>query len=192
MIWGIPVLTLILVTGIIYTKKSGSIQIRLFPLACKEFIRSLHEHTEGLSGYRALCTALAATVGTGNIVGVAGAIALGGPGVVFWMWICAILGMVIKFAEVTLAMHFREKNPAGEWVGGPMYMIKNGLSPRLSFLALIYAFFGVVASFGIGNATQMNAVIGGIHILTNSAGKVLTPVHLGIIAVLFGWILFPL
>ena len=185
-IWGVPVLTLILLTGVVYTLQTRFIQIRLFPRACKEFLQSFQRNDEGISGYRALCTALAATVGTGNIVGVAGAIAIGGPGVVFWMWISALLGMVIKFSEVTLAVYFREKNAAGEWVGGPMYTIQNGLSPRFHCLAIIYCFFGIVASFGIGNATQMNAVMSGIEILFDSVGVTLQPVHIGVISISIG------
>ena len=106
---------------------------------------------------------MAATVGTGNIAGVAGAITLGGPGAVFWMWICAFLGMILKCAEATLAVRFRRKNDKGEWIGGPMYMIEQGLGHKWKWLATIYAFFGVVAAFGVGNATQVNALLGGIH-----------------------------
>lgn len=170
-IWGIPVLGLILSVGVLYSIRTQFIQIRLFPRACKEFFRSFQRNEEGISGYRALCTALAATVGTGNIVGVAGAIAIGGPGVVFWMWICAILGMVVKFAEVSLAMIFRERNAHGEWVGGTMYIIKNAMSSKFHFLSFLYAFFGVVASFGIGNAVQMNAVMSGFQMFAASLGK---------------------
>lgn len=185
-IWGVPVLIMILLIGILYSVRTGFIQFRLFPKACEEFIASFRHKADGISGYRALCTALAATVGTGNIVGVAGAIAIGGPGVVFWMWICAILGMVIKFAEVTLAMNFREKNPTGDWVGGPMYIIQNGLHPKYKSLAAIYAFFGVVASFGIGNATQINAVMGGIQMLSCLAGRPIGMVATLIISLLIG------
>ena len=105
-----------------------------------------------------MCTALAATVGTGNIAGVAGAIAIGGPGAVFWMWISAILGMCTKFSEVTLAVHFREKNEKGELVGGPMYYIKNGLKKHWHWLAYLFSIFGVLTVFGTGNATQVNTI----------------------------------
>ena len=111
-----------------------------------------------LTPFQAVCTALAATVGTGNVAGVAGAIAIGGPGAVFWMWISALLGMCTKFAEVTLAVHFRETNAQGDLVGGPMYYIKNGLDKKWHFLAYLFAASGVLAVFGTGNATQVNTI----------------------------------
>lgn len=111
-----------------------------------------------LTPFQAVCTALAATVGTGNIAGVAGAIAIGGPGAVFWMWVSALLGMCTKFAEVTLAVQFREKNANGDLVGGPMYYIKNGLGPKWLWLAYLFAAFGVLTVFGTGNATQVNTI----------------------------------
>ena len=111
-----------------------------------------------MTPFQAVCTALAATVGTGNIAGVAGAIAIGGPGAVFWMWISALLGMCTKFSEVTLAVHFREVNEDGEYVGGPMYYIKNGLAKHWHFLAYLFAAFGVLTVFGTGNATQVNTI----------------------------------
>ena len=116
-----------------------------------------------MSSFQALATAIAAQVGTGNIAGVAGAIALGGPGAIFWMWCSAFLGMCTKFSEVTLAIHFREKNANGEYVGGPMYYIKNGLSKKWHFLAVLYALFGVLTVFGTGNATQVNTIVSSIH-----------------------------
>lgn len=116
-----------------------------------------------MSPFQAVCTALAGTVGTGNIAGVAGAIALGGPGAIFWMWCSAFLGMCTKFSEVTLAIHFREKNSNGEYVGGPMYYIKNGLSKKWYFLAFLYAVFGVLTVFGTGNATQVNTIVASIN-----------------------------
>jgi AGCS family alanine or glycine:cation symporter len=115
-----------------------------------------------LSPFQAVCTALAGTVGTGNIAGVAGALAIGGPGAVFWMWCSAFLGMCTKFAEVTLAIHFREKNAQGEYIGGPMYYIKNGLGPKWQWLAALYALFGTLAVFGTGNATQVNTIVSSI------------------------------
>ncbi|MBQ4628842.1 MAG: alanine:cation symporter family protein, partial [Clostridia bacterium] len=122
--------------------------------------------------FQAVCTALAATVGTGNIAGVAGAIALGGPGAVFWMWISALLGMCTKFAEVTLAVHFRERNTHGDWVGGPMYYIKNGLSSKWRFLGYIYAALGVLTVFGTGNATQVNTITASISTALQSYGLI--------------------
>lgn len=165
-VWGIPTLPLILITGIYLSWKTSFFQITHFGRSFRSFISKLKpgsKPSDGVSPYQALCTALAATVGTGNIAGVAGAISLGGPGAIFWMWICALLGMILKCAEAVLAVHYRQKNSQGEIVGGPMYMIEKGLGPRWKPLAFIYAFFGVVAAFGVGNATQINAVIGGIH-----------------------------
>ena len=115
-----------------------------------------------MTPFQAVCTALAGTVGTGNIAGVAGAIAIGGPGAVFWMWCSAVLGMCTKFAEVTLAVHYRERSAAGEWVGGPMYYIKNGLGRHWQFLAVLYSLFGVLTVFGTGNATQVNTIVAAI------------------------------
>ena len=161
-VWGIPTLLLILSVGLYLSVKSKFAQFRLFPLAMKQLFGGINkgcEKTGETSAYRALCTALAATVGTGNIAGVAGAIALGGPGVVFWMWVCACIGMVIKLAEVTLAIHFRTTDQLGKYIGGPMYMIERGLPKSFRWLACLYCFFGVVAAFGVGNATQINAVI---------------------------------
>lgn len=116
-----------------------------------------------MTPFQAVCTALAATVGTGNIAGVAGAIAIGGPGAVFWMWISALLGMCTKFAEVTLAVHFRERNDKGDYIGGPMYYIKNGLGKKWMWLAYFYAAFGVLTVFGTGNATQVNTITASIN-----------------------------
>ena len=165
-VWGIPALLGILGIGLYLSILTRFAQLRLFPKALRAFWQTLTgkgENDEGVSPFQALCTALAATVGTGNLAGVAGAIAIGGPGAVFWMWVSAILGMVTKFAEATLSVRFRERNSAGEWVGGPMYMIQNGMGSRWKWLATIYCFFGVVAAFGVGNATQVNTVIGGVN-----------------------------
>lgn len=173
-VWGLPTILLILSAGIYLTVKSGGYQLTHLPAAIKNFIKKLKpdsSRSEGVSAYEALCTALAATVGTGNIAGVAGAIALGGPGAIFWMWICALLGMIIKCAEATLAVHYRQCTGSGEVLGGPMYFIEKGLGLRWKWLAVIYAFFGVVAAFGVGNATQINAVIGGIHSACNYFGS---------------------
>ncbi len=164
-VWGVAALILILAVGIFLSIRTGFAQLTLFPKALKTFFSRLQnkEKCDGISPYQALCTALAATVGTGNLAGVAGAIAIGGPGAIFWMWVCAFLGMVTKFAEATLAVHFRKRNENGEWVGGPMYMITGGLNKRWHWLGGLYCFFGVVAAFGVGNATQINTVIGGVN-----------------------------
>ncbi len=151
-LWGVPVLGLILGTGVWLTVVTGGVQVRLFPAALREFWRRLRDRD---SGFRALCTALAATVGTGNIAGVAGAIAIGGPGAVFWMWVSAFFGMAVKFAESVLAVRFREADGRA----GPMYIIEGGLGKRWRFLAVLYSFFGIIAAFGVGNAAQVNAVV---------------------------------
>ena len=162
-VWGVPAMICIAGVGLLLSFRTSFIQFRRFGAAMKEtFGRMFHKKdaAEGtVTPFQAVCTALAATVGTGNIAGVAGAIAIGGPGAVFWMWISALLGMCTKFAEVTLAVHFRERNSEGDWVGGPMYYIKNGLGKKWRFLAAIYAVLGVLTVFGTGNATQVNAII---------------------------------
>ncbi len=176
MVWGVPTLVLILGVGLYISIRTGFAQFRLFPKALKAFSDALRgkSNSNGISSYQALCTALAATVGTGNLAGVAGAIAIGGPGAIFWMWVCGFLGMGTKLAEAVLAIRYREKTGNGEFVGGPMYMIKNGLGRRTHWLAAVYCFFGVVASFGVGNATQINTVIGGINSALTAVGGVAT------------------
>lgn len=156
-LWGVPVLLLIVVVGLYLSIRSGFAQFRLLPRAFCRLLQSVR--TDHGSGYRALCTALAATVGTGNLAGVAGAIAVGGPGVVFWMWICGFLGMIIKLSEVILAVNYRKQNDKGEYIGGPMHVINRTFPSRWRYLATLYSFFGVIAAFGIGNATQINTVM---------------------------------
>lgn len=156
-LWGIPVLGMILGTGIYLTLRGHAPQLRMFPQALQGFFRRLSGE-EGHSSMRALCIALAATVGTGNIAGVACAISVGGPGAVFWIWVSGFLGMAIKFCESTLAVQLRSRNCNGEALAGPMYMIREGLPRRWHFLAGIYCFFGIFAAFGVGNATQIHAV----------------------------------
>lgn len=166
-IWGVPAMICIIGVGILLTVKTRCIQVRKFGVAMKNTIGKIFDKTQARDGsmspFQAVCTALAGTVGTGNIAGVAGAIALGGPGAIFWMWCSAFLGMCTKFSEVTLAVHFREKNKNGEYVGGPMYYIKNGLSKKWHFLAVFYAVFGVLTVFGTGNATQVNTIVSSVN-----------------------------
>lgn len=161
-IWGVPAMICIVGVGLLLSIRTGFLQIRKFPYAMKVTIGRMLKKREASDGaltpFQAVCTALAATVGTGNIAGVAGAIAIGGPGAVFWMWISALLGMCTKFSEVTLALHFREKNAEGDLVGGPMYYIKNGLKKQWHWLAYLFAAFGVLTVFGTGNATQVNTI----------------------------------
>jgi len=171
-VWGFPALLLILAVGILLSVRTGWIQFRLFPAALRRFFTSMSnsDKCDGVSPYRALCTALAATVGTGNLAGVAGAIAIGGPGAIFWMWICAVLGMVTKFAEATLSVHYAQKDSSGGFTGGPMYMVRKGMGKKWQPLAGIYCFFGVVAAFGVGSATQVNTVLGGINGAVSALG----------------------
>ncbi len=162
LVWGVPAMVCILGVGLWLSIRTHFVQIRRFGHAMRVTVGRMFrrgETSEGaLTPFQAVCTALAATVGTGNIAGVAGAIAIGGPGAVFWMWVSALLGMCTKFSEVTLAVHFREKNTQGDWVGGPMYYIKNGLSRRWRFLAVLFSALGVLTVFGTGNATQVNTI----------------------------------
>lgn len=168
-VWGVPALVLILGVGAYLSIRTHFAQLRLFPAALRSFFQKLRapKEADGVTPYQALCTALAATVGTGNIAGVAGAIALGGPGSIFWMWVCAVFGMITKFAEATLAVYYRKKDGCG----GPMYVIENGLGRRWSWLGKFYCFFGVVAALGVGNATQIDAVIGGARDVLQYFGK---------------------
>ena len=165
-IWGVPAMICIVGVGILLTVRTRCIQVRKFTTAMKNTIGKIFDKKAAKDGtmspFQAVCTALAGTVGTGNIAGVAGAVALGGPGAVFWMWCSAFLGMCTKFVEVTLAVHYRETNEAGEHIGGPMYYIKNGLGNKWKWLAVSYAIFGVLTVFGTGNATQANTIVASI------------------------------
>ena len=161
-IWGVPAMICIIGVGLFLSLRTHFIQIRRFPYAIRTTLGRMFSKKDASDGaitpFQAVCTALAATVGTGNIAGVAGAIAIGGPGAVFWMWISAFLGMCTKFSEVTLAVHFRETNPDGDLAGGPMYYIKNGLGKKWMWLAYLFSIFGILTVFGTGNATQVNTI----------------------------------
>lgn len=174
-VWGVPAMVCIIGVGLLLSVRMGFLQIRKFPFALKTTIGRMFHKKEAADGamtpFQAVCTALAGTVGTGNIAGVAGAIAIGGPGAVFWMWCSALLGMCTKYAEVTLAVHYRERSATGEWIGGPMYYIKNGLGKRWQWLAILYALFGTLTVFGTGNATQVNTI-------TTAINTALTQFHL--------------
>ena len=167
LVWGAPAMVCIIGVGILLSFRTGFFQFRKFRYAIKATIGKIFSKEDAGHGaitpFQAVCTALSATVGTGNIAGVAGAIAIGGPGAVFWMWVSALLGMCTKFAEVTLAVHFRERNPQGDRIGGPMYYIKNGLPERWHFLATLYALFAVITVFGTGNATQVNTIVASVN-----------------------------
>ena len=161
-IWGVPAMICIIGVGLFLSLRTRFIQIRRFPYAIRTTLGRMFSKKDASDGaitpFQAVCTALAATVGTGNIAGVAGAITIGGPGAVFWMWISAFLGMCTKFSEVTLAVHFRETNPDGDLAGGPMYYIKNGLGKKWMWLAYLFSIFGILTVFGTGNATQVNTI----------------------------------
>ena len=163
--WGPVMLVLLVGTGVFFTIRTGALQFTKFGHIMRNTIGKVFKKqpkTQAKKGevtpFQALTTAMAATVGTGNIAGVTGAIVLGGPGAIFWMWVSALFGMVTKFAEIVLSVKFREKNAKGEWVGGPMYYIKNGLGKNWKWLSVIFAVFGVLASFGIGNAAQASSI----------------------------------
>ena len=190
LVWGVPAMILIVGTGVYMSCGIGFKQFTRFGYVLKNTIGKAfgkHEVAEGaVTPFQALCTALAATVGTGNIAGVCGAIAIGGPGAVFWMWVSAIFGMATKYSEVTLSIKYREKNNKGDWVGGPMYYIRNGLGKSWGWLAAVFAVFGTLAAFGIGNATQANTIASSIA----EAFKVFNPdVNVGTINLIVGVVL---
>ena len=175
-IWGVPAMVCIIGVGFYLSCRTGFLQIRKFSYAIQTTIgrmfRKRNASDGALTPFQAVCTALAATVGTGNIAGVAGAIAIGGPGAVFWMWVSAVLGMCTKFAEVTLAGYYRETNKEGDLVGGPMYYIKNGLGKNWQFLAVLFSAFGVLTVFGTGNATQVNTITTAVNSALLSCGLI--------------------
>lgn len=165
-VWGAPLLILLVGTGIFLTLRLGLVQVLRLPLAFK-LIFSTGKNTDAgdVSSFKSLCTALAATVGTGNIVGVATAIHAGGPGALFWMWMAAFFGMATKFAEGTLAVKYREVDANGNIAGGPMFYIKNGMGRQWTWLGGLFAFFGVFAAIlGIGNTTQVNSIVEVVNI----------------------------
>lgn len=167
-IWGLPMVVLMVGTGIFLFFVTRGVVFRRFGTVMKYTLCTLFKKKQGndrdegeITPFQAVCTALAATVGTGNIVGVALAIATGGPGAVFWMWVSALVGMVVKYCEVTLSVAYRSTNDKGEIVGGPMYYIKKGLGMKR--LAVLFAVFGALASFGIGATVQANSLSAGIN-----------------------------
>ena len=166
-VWGPIMLVLLVGTGLYLSISTGFVQFRRFGYAMKNTIGKVFQKAEAGHGeitpFQAVTTALAATVGTGNIAGVTGAIILGGPGAVFWMWISALVGMCTKYAEVLLAVKYRERNEKGEWVGGPMYYIKNGLGKNFKWLGTIFAVLGAIAAFGIGNISQINSIADSVN-----------------------------
>ena len=161
-VWGPIMLALLISAGLFLTIKMGWPQFTKFTYMLKNtilqlFSKNQHEKdSAGVSAFQAVATAMAGTIGTGSIAGLATAIVSGGPGAVFWMWISALLGMVTKYAEIVLSLKFREKDPSGQWVGGPMYYIHNGLHQK--WLAVLFAVFAMFACLGTGNATQSNSI----------------------------------
>ena len=172
--WGPWMLILLVGTGIYLSARVGFIQFGKFGYVMKNTLgRILSKENAGegeVTPFQALSTALAATVGTGNIAGVTGAIVVGGPGAVFWMWISALFGMVTKYSEVVLSIRYRERNSKGDWVGGPMYYIKNGLGKSWTWLGAVFCVLGCLASFGIGNMTQVNTIAASINNAIDSFG----------------------
>ncbi len=168
--WGPIMLVLLVGSGVYLSIRTGFIQVRKFGYVMKNTVGSLFskkgekkDHGKNLSPFQAVTTALAGTVGTGNIAGVTGAIFVGGPGAVFWMWVSAFFGMCTKYAEIALAMKYREKTADGSYRGGPMYYITNGLGKNWKFLAIIFAVLGGLASFGIGNIAQSSEIAGAVN-----------------------------
>ncbi len=165
--WMYILLPCVAVGGIFFTVRNRGIQFTKFGYAIKNTVgKVFQKQTAGkgsVTPFQAVTTALAATVGTGNIIGTSQAIALGGYGALFWLWVSALLGMIIKYSEVTLSIKYREKNEKGDWVGGPMYYITNGMGKKWKWLAVLFAVFAILASFGIGNLSQANSISGSIN-----------------------------
>lgn len=165
--WMYILLPCVAVGGIFFTVRNRGIQFTKFGHAMKNTVGKAFQKQTSVDGsvtpFQAVTTALAATVGTGNIIGTSQAIAMGGYGALFWLWVSALLGMIIKYSEVVLSIKFREKNEKGDWVGGPMYYITNGMGKKWKWLAVLFAVFAILASFGIGNLSQANSISGSIN-----------------------------
>ena len=172
--WGPIMLVLLVGTGVYLSIRVGFIQFTRIGYWMRNTFGKIFKRQQAGDGevtpLQAVTTALAATVGTGNIAGVTGAIVAGGPGAVFWMWVSALFGMVTKYAEVLLSVKYRERNEKGDWVGGPMYYIKNGLGKSWGWLATIFCAFGFIAAFGIGNMTQINTIASSINTAIDAFG----------------------
>ncbi len=185
--WGPIMLVLLVGTGVYFTIRTGFMQVFKFRFVMKNTFMTIFKKQEksvkegAISPFQALTTALAATVGTGNIVGVATAIATGGPGAIFWMWLSAFFGMMTKYAEIVLAIKFRVKNQKGEYVGGPMYYIERGLNAK--WLAIAFSLLGFLACFGIGNMTQVNSIAGAVKD-TFGIAPIITGIVVAILATL--------
>ena len=166
-VWGLPMLVLLIGTGLFLTIRCGFLQFRKFGFAMRNTFGKMFARKRAGKGavtpFQAVSTALSATVGTGNIAGITAAITLGGAGAVFWVWVSALIGMCTKYAEVVLSLRYRERNKKGDWVGGPMYYITNGLGKNWKWLAVIFSLFGALAAFGIGNAVQVGSITSAIN-----------------------------
>ena len=188
-VWGPVMIALMVGTGVFLSFCTKFLQFRKFVFAMKNTVGSVfskNHHSKdssGVSSFQAVATAMAGTIGTGSIAGIATAIGMGGPGAIFWMWVSALLGMVTKYSEIILSMKFREKNDEGKWVGGPMYYIKNGL--KIKWLAALFAVFAMVACLGTGNATQSNSIASALESTMNISpwitGAVLTVIACGVV-----------
>ena len=165
--WMYILLPCVAIGGLFFTIRNRGMQFTKFGHALKNTIGKVFEKQTASEGavtpFQALTTALAATVGTGNIIGTSQAIALGGYGAIFWLWIAALLGMIIKYSEVALAVHYRERNNKGDYVGGPMYYIVNGMGKNWKWMAILFTIFAILASFGIGNLSQANSISGSLN-----------------------------
>ena len=165
--WIYIFLPCVFIGGVYLTIRNRGIQFTRFGHAMKHTLGRLFEKKEAGKGavtpLQAVTTALAATVGTGNIVGTSQAIAMGGYGAMFWLWLAALLGMIIKYSEVTLSIRFRERDAKGDWVGGPMYYVKNGMGKNWQWVGILFCIFATLASFGIGNMSQANSIVGSIN-----------------------------
>ena len=199
-VWGVPMLVLLVGGGILLTVRTFGVQFRKFGYAMRNTLGKVFSKSEAKEGeitpFQAMSTALAGTVGTGNIAGITTAVTLGGAGTIFWLWITALIGMCTKYSEVLLAVKFRERNKYGDWVGGPMYYIKNGLGKNWKWLGALFCIFAALAAFGIGNAVQVGNITDSINTVILSfnpafEGQKTVNVVLGIVLmVLTGIVIF--
>ena len=189
LVWGWPTVSLIAITGIVLMVGLRFMPLQRLTYGIRMMLKPAEASSEGeITPFQALMTSLSATIGTGNIAGVAGAIAIGGPGAVFWMWVIAVFGIATKYAEAVLAVHFRETDPEGRHVGGPMYYIRNGLGSGWTWMAGLFALFGMLAGFGIGNGVQAFEVSSALSLI--GIPKLATGIALGalVFAVVIGGI----
>ncbi|MDX1696532.1 MAG: amino acid carrier protein, partial [Ketobacteraceae bacterium] len=183
-LWGPPMLIALAATGAYLMAGLGFMPLRRLGYAFRQLWKGRHSQGDGdISAFNALMTSLSATIGTGNIAGVATAIAAGGPGALFWMWCIALVGMATKYAEAVCAVHYRETDSDGRHVGGPMYYIKNGMGQNWRWLGVLFAIFGMFAGFGIGNTVQSNSVADALNTVVG-IDKLHTGIALAVLAAL--------